>query len=103
VITTAGGAAAELVSAGRTGALVRPGDPAHLATVVERVFSEETAQASMRSAARATYEAQFTADVNYQQMMTIYREARAGVAGGVAHAAHDHVLDAIPASDEAGS
>lgn len=103
VLTTEGGAAAELVSPGRTGALVRAGDAAHLATMVERLFSDEATLRSMRDAARAAYEARFTARANYEQLMTIYREARTRVARGVEDGAPGPVLDPVAAPDEAGS
>jgi glycosyltransferase involved in cell wall biosynthesis len=103
VLTTAGGAAAELVSPGRTGALTRSGDAAHLASMVDQLFSSEATLTSMRGAARAAYEARFTAETNYQQLMAIYREARARVARGVEHAVRGSVRDSAAAPDEARS
>jgi glycosyltransferase involved in cell wall biosynthesis len=77
VLTTAGGAAAELISPGRTGALVRPGDADDLACTIERLFADSATLADMRSPARAAFEAQFTAAANYTRLMEIYRAASA--------------------------
>jgi glycosyltransferase involved in cell wall biosynthesis len=105
VVATGGGAAAELVTPGHTGALVRSGDAAHLAGVVEGLFSDAVSLASMRTAARAAYEARFTADANYQQLMTIYRDARTLAPSPprttAPAPAHHSVADAIRATDEA--
>jgi glycosyltransferase involved in cell wall biosynthesis len=75
VIASSGGAAAELVEPGRTGALVRPGDPADLADHILRLLAPGDGLDSMRRAARAVYEARFTARSNYPQLQAIYHNA----------------------------
>lgn len=87
VLTTAGGAAAELVTPGHTGVLIRVGDPDDLATSVERLFAEERLLASMRASARAAYEARFTPEVNYGQLMAVYRDALAATTANPADVA----------------
>jgi glycosyltransferase involved in cell wall biosynthesis len=100
VLTTDGGAAAELVSPG-TGVLVRAGDAADLARTIDRLFSDDTALTFMRPAARAAYEARFTAAANYRQLMAIYRQARLRVATRVEAARPGTGLERVTASDEA--
>jgi glycosyltransferase involved in cell wall biosynthesis len=76
------GALSEIVADGKTGFRFRPSDPGHLAAVVRRLFGQPAAQ--MRQAARSAFETAFSADRNYERLMTIYhgaiRRARA-VAG----------------------
>jgi glycosyltransferase involved in cell wall biosynthesis len=74
------GAIAELVDHGRTGLYFRPGDPKDLAAQVEWILSHPTELAEMRRAARAEFEAKYTAERNYRMLTSIYRSAiaRAG-------------------------
>lgn len=76
VIASNLGAMAELVDHNRTGLLFEPGNPQDLAAKVNEflAFSPERRQA-MRYAARAEYEAKYTADRNYEMLMDIYRTA----------------------------
>ena len=80
VVASSGGAAAELIDAGRTGALVRPGDATELAARIDALFSTAGALISMRPAARAAYTARFTAAANYPPLIAIYRAAMARAA-----------------------
>jgi glycosyltransferase involved in cell wall biosynthesis len=65
------GAIPELVNA-RSGLLFRPGDPTDLAATVDRLLSQPQELARLRLTARAEFEAKYTADSNYQQLIDIY-------------------------------
>ena len=75
VIASRLGAMAELVEEGRTGSLFAAGDAADLAASVDRLLAEPTALARMREAARAEFEAKYTAAANYLQLIAIYERA----------------------------
>lgn len=75
VIASDLGAVAELVEPGATGLLVRPGDPGDLAAAVAWALDHPAEWAQMRRAARARFEARYTADRNYQQLMALYDRA----------------------------
>jgi glycosyltransferase involved in cell wall biosynthesis len=66
------GAIPELVNA-RSGLLFRPGDPTDLAATVDRLLSQPQELAQLRLTARAEFEAKYTADSNYQQLIDIYQ------------------------------
>ncbi|NJO62455.1 MAG: glycosyltransferase family 4 protein [Richelia sp. RM2_1_2] len=68
------GAIAELVDSGRTGLHFRPGDAADLADKVKWVLANPEKLAQMRQEARLEFEAKYTADQNYQQLMEIYQQ-----------------------------
>lgn len=70
------GAIAELVDSGRTGLHFRPGDSQNLAAQVEWALSHQTELTRMRREARAEFEAKYTAQNNYQQLMKIYTQAQ---------------------------
>ena len=80
VLASALGGVAELVDHGRTGRLFRPGDAGDLAEQVVWALSHPAALARMRDAAREEFEARYTAENNYQQLMAVYRRAVAGAA-----------------------
>lgn len=69
------GAMAELVEHGRTGLRFRPGDPDDLAAKVEWAWTHPSELAAMRPAARAEFEAKYTAERNYELLMEIYQLA----------------------------
>jgi glycosyltransferase involved in cell wall biosynthesis len=77
VVTSDGGAAAELVDPDRTGGHFRTGDPGDLAHQVRRLLGSAGGMDRLRAAARADYEARFSADANYQRLLAVYGEARA--------------------------
>lgn len=81
VIASRIGALADLVEHRKTGLLFEPGDPASLADAMRWALAHPEEMAAMGKAARAHYEANFTADRNYQQLLAIYREAIAEVGG----------------------
>ncbi len=67
------GALSEIVADGKTGFRFRPGDADHLAAVVRRLFGQPAVQ--MRQAARLAFDAAFSADRNYERLVTIYHGA----------------------------
>jgi glycosyltransferase involved in cell wall biosynthesis len=77
VIASRLGAMAEVVEDGRTGLLFNPGDAGDLAAKVEWATSHPAALGQMRREARAEFEAHYTAERNYENLMEIYRKARA--------------------------
>lgn len=80
VIASRIGALAELVDDGRTGLLFAPGDAADLAAKIEWAEAHPEEMRRMGAAARAEYERCYTPDINYGQLMDIYREALAAAA-----------------------
>ncbi|MBE3550736.1 MAG: glycosyltransferase [Brockia lithotrophica] len=72
VIASDIGAAGEIISHGRTGLHFRPGDPEDLAAKVEWLLCRPRELERMRREARAEYEAKYTAEKNYEQLMAIY-------------------------------
>lgn len=81
VIASRLGALPELVEDGVTGLLFDPGNPADLADRLLWAHTHPDAMAQMGARARAHYDAHFTADQNYSQLMAIYEDAIAEVAG----------------------
>lgn len=69
------GGIAELVASGRTGLRFRPGDPEDLARQVEWCLNHPTKLAQMRCNARTEFETKYTAEQNYQMLISIYRES----------------------------
>ena len=81
VIASRIGALAELVEDKVTGLLFEPGDPQSLAEAMRWALEHPAKMAAMGMAARAKYEANFTAEQNYRQLMTIYEGAIAEIRG----------------------
>ncbi|HZQ51631.1 MAG TPA: glycosyltransferase [Bryobacteraceae bacterium] len=75
VIASRLGSLGEVVSDGANGFHFHPHDPADLADKVERVLADTGKRLAMRRAARATYEAEYTAEMNYQLLLEIYRKS----------------------------
>jgi glycosyltransferase involved in cell wall biosynthesis len=75
VIASDLGAMRELVDHGRTGLLFRSGDPQDLARSVRWALEHPRELAAMRLEARKEYEAKYTPERNYTQLMEIYRAA----------------------------
>ncbi len=80
VITSGLGAMGEIVEDGRTGLHFKPGDPVDLATKIEWAWVHHEEMAAMGRAARAQYEAKYTAARNYDMLMEIYQRASAASA-----------------------
>jgi len=74
VLASALGSQGSIVDHGRTGLHFRPGDPEDLAAKVEWLLAHPNELARMRKEARAEYEAKYTAEENYAQLMAIYHE-----------------------------
>lgn len=75
VIASRVGAMEEIVTDGRTGLHFTAGDAADLAAKVEWAWTHPREMQAMGRAARAEYEARYTADRNYEMLMDIYRRA----------------------------
>jgi len=75
VIASRAGAQEEMVADGRTGIHFTPGDPDDLAAKVEWAWSHPKEMEDMGHAARAEYEAKYTASRNYEMLMEIYNRA----------------------------
>lgn len=69
------GVVPDLVEDGVTGLLFNPGDASDLAEKLRWAQAHPAEMAAMGRAARARYEALYTADRNYAQLMKIYQEA----------------------------
>lgn len=82
VIASRIGALAELVKDGQTGLLFEPGDADDLARKMRWALDNRQAMATMGGNARKQYEAEFTADRNYEQLMAIYDSAIAEAKAG---------------------
>lgn len=70
------GAIAELVDSGRTGLLFQPGDPDDLLDKVKWVLANPEKVTQMRQAARSEFEAKYTAERNYEELINIYTQAQ---------------------------
>jgi len=75
VIASRIGALAELVEHGKTGLLFEPGDAQDLARTLRWAQAHPVEMAAMGAHARARYEGQYTPDINYGQLLAIYRSA----------------------------
>jgi len=69
------GSLASLVDPGRTGLLFRPNDPEDLADKVRWALDHPDELASMRWEARNEFVAKYTAEQNYERLLSIYRSA----------------------------
>jgi glycosyltransferase involved in cell wall biosynthesis len=74
VIASDLGSLSSLIDHGRTGRHFRPGDAQDLADQVEWVLAHSTETAGMRREARAEFDARYTAEKNYQELMVIYQK-----------------------------
>lgn len=83
VIASRIGALAELIKDGETGLLFEPGNAEDLAHKMRWALANPQAMATMGRNARQQYEAEFTAERNYQQLMAIYESAIEEVKSGV--------------------
>ncbi|TCP06338.1 glycosyltransferase [Caldimonas thermodepolymerans] len=87
VIASRIGALAEIVEDGVTGLLFEPGDAQDLARRLQWAEAHPEAMREMGQAARAAYEAHYTPERNYQQLMEIYADAIEHVRQGARQAA----------------
>jgi len=65
---------ADIVRDGVTGLLFEPGNPRDLADKMAWALAHPEQMALMGRNARAQYEAEFSAEVNYRRLMAIYDE-----------------------------
>lgn len=79
VIASRIGALAELVEDGVTGLLFNPGDSGDLASKLRWASDNPDKMTQMGMAARAKYEAHYTAAKNYEQLVDIYQDAIAAL------------------------
>jgi glycosyltransferase involved in cell wall biosynthesis len=75
VIASRLGAMAEIVTDGKTGLHFTAGDEDDLAAKVEWAWTHPDEMRAMGQSARAEYLAKYTAERNYQQLMSIYCRA----------------------------
>jgi glycosyltransferase involved in cell wall biosynthesis len=74
VIATRIGSMTEMISEGRNGWLVPPGDVQELAASIANVFRFGCAMNAIRASARRDFEDKYTAERNYHLLMNIYRD-----------------------------
>ena len=79
VIASRLGVMAELVEDGRTGLLFAPGDAHDLARKIAWAEQHPEEMRTMGNNARHEYEAKYTPEINYRQLMSIYGQAIAEV------------------------
>ncbi len=79
VIASRLGAMAELIEDGRTGLLFTPGDAADLASKMAWAQAHPDEMRTMGGRARQEYEAKYTPETNYRQLLAIYDDAIAAV------------------------
>jgi len=72
VIASRIGALADIVQDGETGLLFEPGNPRDLADKLAWAQAHPEQMEAMGRHARTQYEAEFSAEVNYQRLMEIY-------------------------------
>lgn len=75
VIATRLGVMEEMVEDGRMGLHFTPGDPEDLAAKVEWAWTHPGQMAAMGRAARAEFEAKYSASRNYEMLMQIFDKA----------------------------
>jgi glycosyltransferase involved in cell wall biosynthesis len=80
VIASAHGGLREIVVHGKTGLLVEPGDSRALARAIAFAENNPDKMIAMGQAARKVYLSKYTPEINYQLLMTIYREALESIA-----------------------
>jgi len=72
------GSMAELVEDGVTGRLFAPGNASELATALEWMIAHPAECATMGRAARAVFEKRYTERMNFEALMSIYRQVTSG-------------------------
>lgn len=78
VIASDMGAMREIVKHGQTGLLFMPRNPDDLAGAVRTLWNDTGRIETLGNNARSEFEAKYTADENYRQLMDIYTEAMSG-------------------------
>jgi len=80
VIASRLGSMTEVLQEGQTGLYFAAGDPNDLASKAHWAWTHVRQMEAMGRAARAEYEAKYTAERNYQLLMEIYRRVRSATA-----------------------
>jgi glycosyltransferase involved in cell wall biosynthesis len=86
IIASRLGTLAEAIDDGLTGLHFNPGDAADLARQVQWAIAHPERMAEMGRAARRAYEARYSTEPNYRQLMRVYEQAAIGL--------HDAAVDA---------
>jgi glycosyltransferase involved in cell wall biosynthesis len=81
VITSKLGTMVSVIDHARTGLHFEPGSASALSTQVGAIAEDGDLLLRMRRNARREFETKYTGDVNYRQLMTIYRDACVSVSG----------------------
>jgi glycosyltransferase involved in cell wall biosynthesis len=74
VVASRLGSAAEIVEDGKTGLLFKPGDAQDLAAKARMLIDDPDLAEELGRNARAEFEAKYTAEKNYEQLMKIYED-----------------------------
>ena len=85
VIASRLGSMAEIVREGETGLLFEPGNAADLTRKMAWAEANPAALREMGANARREYEAKYTPEVNYRQLVTIYSDAIAAARSRASH------------------
>jgi glycosyltransferase involved in cell wall biosynthesis len=75
VVASRLGSLAEIVEDGRTGRLTEPGNAAGLSRAIRWFFDNPAESSRMGDEALATFRLKYSAQANYPQLMSIYRQA----------------------------
>ena len=75
VIVSRVGAMSEIIQNGKTGLKFMPGNVKDLTGKIKWALNHGKEMKKMGAAARIEYEKKYTAETNYQKLMTIYRNA----------------------------
>jgi glycosyltransferase involved in cell wall biosynthesis len=75
VVASRLGSLAEVVLDGETGRLFAPGDPTDLSSTLASALADRRALAGMGLASRLLYEARYTPEANYRELMSVYEQA----------------------------
>ena len=76
VVTTNLGAMGRVIVDGENGRHIEYGDAEGLTRIVRELMNDPEQREHLRRGARRAYEDYYTAEINYQTMMSIYRQAR---------------------------
>jgi glycosyltransferase involved in cell wall biosynthesis len=82
IIASRIGALATLVRNGENGLQAEPGDASALAAATRQIASDSAFEASLRRAARQTYDAEYRPEANVQMLLTIYEHAARAASAG---------------------
>ncbi len=78
VIASRIGAITELIDEGKTGFLFEPGNDISLHAAIKKLLTDKDLVTTIGQHARLMFEQRYSMQVNYEQLMTIYRDAMKG-------------------------